>query len=389
MRRCTAATRLRRALRVQLVWKHVRKNEYGNPIDFRGAYKTSDSNDSRPATGSKPQDPRAPEGREARLEWLKQVNAGYDMPKMSDTIEQVKRRDGVHRVNWFGERDVVKRDEEEKHWLEKRRKEMAKKGERFLAGFSLLMMLWFANSFYKMMKRKKPDHPAKHVYVGELVELVLEIDGKIMEPFVVGLFTQRAPFACENFSRLVSGDNPDGLKLQDTPFFSLDNNAIYGGCITHQDARGGAVVIPDCKTRLPTEDPELPPFKYALVSCAKGFLANGGFTSIFGILATDNPAAFGNKKHGDFERAAHERVRGVGRSAVTGDHYHYSRYPLDPVEDGGYVFGTIVQGQEVFEQVFGSLRSTAPYFKPNRDVKIHSCSVIVKDLPGKKEVPLS
>ena len=249
-------------------------------------------------TGSQTSDHRAPKDSTPaeRREWLKKQHEAYKAPRKADAQGTWEGREGKV-IPMFGDRDLPSReDQAEGAYLAKRRKQLEKIGDKVLVGGGALITLWAAYLLYKALTRRKEEHPAKGVYVGEAVELKLAMDGQtFVEPVVIGLFTQRAPFACDNFHRLVTGENEQGVSLTDTEFFQMNaGESLYGGTLKGQGARGGVVAVPGHTHRLPAEDSELPPFKYALVSCARSFFANGGFTSTFGILTTGMSRVFAN-----------------------------------------------------------------------------------------------
>ena len=239
------------------------------------------------ATESVSQDKRAPETSAERKAWLKKETAGWTPPQKGDTFADHKKRANIVHVNFFNEPDVTEADRKEEAWLQKRQRELDKNSDVVFVGSGLLIGMYFVYVIYCSVTRKADEHPAKNCYIGEMVELTLSVDGQVFkEPVVVGLFTQRAPAACENFRRLATGDNTKGLSLTDLPFFRIESHALYGGVEEGKDARGGVIALDGLGARLPQEDSELPPFRYALTSCKRAFYSNAGFDSTFAILTS-------------------------------------------------------------------------------------------------------
>eukprot|EP01063_Lacrimia_lanifica_P012776 TRINITY_DN19474_c0_g1_i2.p1 TRINITY_DN19474_c0_g1~~TRINITY_DN19474_c0_g1_i2.p1 ORF type:complete len:347 (+),score=144.51 TRINITY_DN19474_c0_g1_i2:227-1267(+) len=313
--------------------------------------------------------------------------SGWEAPQKSDKTADFEKRNKMVFVNAWGYKDLTEDERKEQAWLAKREKELEKKGVMVMGGLGFLITLWMLYTQYQRMTSKRGKHPAATCYVGTTVEVTLQVDEKIYEkPLVFGLFTQRAPHACENFIRLITGDNERGFKLEGTEFFRYEQNSIlYGGVPEGKDARAGMVALPGSTLRIPYEDPELPPFDYALVSCAKAFVQNGGFTSVFGILDTDNPPQIGHKECEEFDIVASGRMAGSFRQGITGVKREYLRKELDPQKDGAYVFGVLVDGRDVFKHVLAQLHSKEPYFRPRERVIVKSCRVRDTDLPGRKE----
>eukprot|EP01061_Rhynchopus_euleeides_P014268 TRINITY_DN2473_c0_g1_i1.p2 TRINITY_DN2473_c0_g1~~TRINITY_DN2473_c0_g1_i1.p2 ORF type:complete len:448 (+),score=148.41 TRINITY_DN2473_c0_g1_i1:99-1442(+) len=340
-------------------------------------------------SGSTPaNDPNAPGTSAERKEWIASQMKGWKAPQKNDTFEDHVKRANLTHVNFFGESDMTAREMEEEKWLAKRQRELNKQGHRVLVGSGVLMAAYLLYIVYKNLTRTPNEHPAKNVYVGELVELKLSVGGTpLPQPVVIGLFTQRAPKASENFHRLVTGENDKGLSLKDLEFFRVERHALYGGVLPGQDARGGVVVVPDAPPgRLPQEDSELPPFKYALTACKRSFYSNGGFDSTFAILSTDNPPSLGHKSYAtEHARVSELRSRGQLFGSLTGEKVVVPRMEFYPPSDGAYVFGTVVQGTETFDLLMDMVRSKPPHFVPNPGVRVEECTVLSTNLPGRRE----
>ncbi|KAJ9444943.1 hypothetical protein DIPPA_23088 [Diplonema papillatum] len=376
-------------------WKGTDNNfgkadAFGNPNRYtQPRYRVTESNDKTPGVGSKPQDPKAPEGREERIRWLNEQTRSYQPLGKYTAPQEYEDRTASKFVHAYGDKgDLTTRHKEEDAWLAKRQKELSKRGERIAVGAGVLVAAWVIYTSYKWATNAKTVHPASNVFIGETVELRLEVDGvPLSDPIVVGLFTQRAPAACENFVRMALG-NDDRLKLAGTEFFRADDGTLYGGTRPGTDARGGVVLLDGQKTRLPHEDPELPPFKHALVSCQRAFYKNGGFTSTFGILTSDNPRKIGLQPCEDFERVRVQRKQSMLRSTFTGVRRQFLRAQLDPLADGAYAFGILLKGGAALEEVVATVAGQPPMFKPSKSVVIRECRVLGESF-GAKERPLT
>lgn len=270
---------------------------------------------------------------------------------------------------------LSKLERDEKNWLDKRQKELNKQAIRIMFGSSVALSMWFLWSTTNSLMEKAPAHPAAGVEIGSLIELKFSAGGRVLqEPVVLGLFTERAPAACENLHRLVTGRHDEaGVDLVGKSVFSCD--AACGMFMGSMGAngRGGVTVIPAKQgersaparlRQLPREDPDLPPFKWAVVSCAPCFLKNGGFNSIFGIINNANPMRIGQQEFG----AAHQIVsQGKGDAytrLITGRTPNRLRDDFEPEMDGVYVFGTVLQGFNTLQFIMSNCHGKPPHFAP-------------------------
>eukprot|EP01065_Artemidia_motanka_P035626 TRINITY_DN43521_c0_g1_i1.p1 TRINITY_DN43521_c0_g1~~TRINITY_DN43521_c0_g1_i1.p1 ORF type:complete len:438 (+),score=98.63 TRINITY_DN43521_c0_g1_i1:37-1314(+) len=396
----------RRSLVVRLRFqrRHSQYEPRGRQAGYRSGEVLSGATKEFTTSGSRHYDKTAPKDPEERKEWLKQQLKGYT-PATTDP-KAFDRAMKIYQLAEFDEKNPDKemtlQDMQERAWLAKRKKQLDAMGSTVMIGVGLAVTLFFANSIYNLLTAARPEHPAFGVEIGAACELVLALNGKkFKDPVVIGLFTERAPHASENFHRLVKGSD-DGT-LAGSEIFRIDGRSgLYGGSVagSGNDSRGGVVVTPLPEgapkmnpqlRRLPQEDSDLPPFKWAVVSCNRAFQRNAGFNSIFGILATDNPASIGASQSLDAQQYGEQQVRSTITKIIFGKSAAPVRQDLDPEFDGAYVFGTVLSGQHVLQYLLTEAAGKPPMYRPAErsgpaTVTVSSCRTMTLDNPAKKKL---
>eukprot|EP01065_Artemidia_motanka_P047437 TRINITY_DN7437_c0_g1_i1.p2 TRINITY_DN7437_c0_g1~~TRINITY_DN7437_c0_g1_i1.p2 ORF type:complete len:416 (+),score=80.61 TRINITY_DN7437_c0_g1_i1:410-1657(+) len=116
-----------------------------------------------------------------------------------------------------------------------------------LGGLGLLTIdIWFLRpERYYIPQPSYLTHHEGLLDIDHVVWLEMAVNGKRVGRIDIGLFHKACPIFCENFHRLITGDNEKGETFKGSLFWKSTGINLYGGDFRGVDGQSGKVVIPE------------------------------------------------------------------------------------------------------------------------------------------------